>query len=34
MAYSKRSIFIVPEGAMRFCTEMALTTSVGDSPLA
>ena len=33
-AYSKRSIFIVPEGAMRFCAEMALTTSTGERPLA
>ena len=33
-AYSKRSIFIVPEGTIRFCAEMALTTSAGESPLA
>ena len=34
MAYSKRSIFIVPEGTIRFCAETALTTSTGESPLA
>ena len=33
-AYSKRSIFMVPEGTMRFCAETALTTSTGESPLA
>ena len=32
--YSKRSILMVPEGAIMFCAPMALTTSAGDSPLA
>ena len=34
IAYSKRSIFMVPEGAIRFCAETALTTSAGERPLA
>ena len=34
MAYSNRSIFIVPEGTIRFCAETAFTTSAGESPLA
>ena len=32
--YSKVPTFTVPEGKIRFCTLMALTTSLGESPRA